>query len=247
MDSNFKAVMSGDLVHSRRISADKKEILNSYMKKAFEFYGIRLNINSKENNHQLEFFRGDSFQAVLDKPEYAFRMAILLRARLRNLTRIKDKNEVLGDFENLPKKYEKQISPAKLWDARIAIGIGTISHQAKTVSESDGTAFLLSGHLLDQFKKDELLGIKIENHETVFEQMMLFCRLTNLIVQKWTIAQAAVAAEYLMYPQKKTQVELQDLLKIEQSILSRRLSSGHIGEVARVCSYFEILIPKLLC
>ena len=64
-------------------------------------------------------YRGDSLQVVVDKPEYALAIAIALRAKLKAET------------------PDQQ----KLWDAKLAVGIGEISFESDNIVTSDGEAF----------------------------------------------------------------------------------------------------------
>lgn len=72
---------------------------------------------------KVEFFRGDSFQMIIDAPENAMKIAVLLRAGLRSCT---------------PKECKKP------WDVRLSLGVGTISYYANNTVLSDWEAFQYS-------------------------------------------------------------------------------------------------------
>lgn len=73
---------------------------------------------------KVEFFRGDSFQMVIDAPENAMKIAVLLRAGLRSCT---------------PKECKKP------WDVRLSLGVGTISYYANNTAFRLGSISILIG------------------------------------------------------------------------------------------------------
>lgn len=94
----IKGVITGDLVNSTNIAAKWRQTvvdaLHVCVKESIPLTPVKL-----------EMYRGDSFQVVVDKPEYALAIAIALRAKLKAET---------PDGQ-------------KLWDARLAVGVGDIS------------------------------------------------------------------------------------------------------------------------
>src|SRR5690606_25946875 len=72
-----------------------------------------------------EIYRGDAFQLLIRRPEQALRKAILIKSALRQINGL---------------------------DIRLSIGLGEISHSAKKVSESQGSAFTRSGRTFDSLK-----------------------------------------------------------------------------------------------
>jgi hypothetical protein len=240
MEVKKVAVITGDLINSRQIPIEKRQQVYDYMARIYHSFAIR---RGWHDTAKLEFFRGDSFQLLVDEPEVALRVALFLRARLRSVYGRND----MQDGPNLS-KYERKSNSKKLWDARIAIGIGEVSYLSESVLNSDGVAFILSGHTLDQMKYNEQLAIKIQGVEEssmIQSQLDLLLRLGGGIVQDWTEAQSELAAECIEYP-NKTQLELEKEYGIPQTTISRRKSGGHIDEILNLCDYFEKLIPTLL-
>ena len=114
-----------------------------------------------------EFFRGDSFQFVIDKPEQALTIAILLRAALRKSTPEKNSN---------------------IWDARISIGIGDIAYVSTDITTSDGEAFQLSRRGLDTLGK-KALGI-FTRWEDINEELQVSTAFADDIISNWSRYQA---------------------------------------------------------
>lgn len=119
-------MITGDLVNSTNIAAKwRQTVLDTLNVCAADFQPLTL--------CNLEMYRGDSFQIVVDKPDYALAVAIALRAKLKAMT---------------PGKQQ-------LWDARLSIGIGDISFESDNIVTSDGEAFRLSGRSFDNIGKKD--------------------------------------------------------------------------------------------
>ena len=103
----IKAVLTGDLIQSRRLDKESMEKVLNALHDTFK--EIQKNILKKEGH--FEIYRGDSFQVLIHEPQLAMKVSMILRSRLLSL-----------------------FGPSKLKsDARIAIGIGTIRMQNKKV------------------------------------------------------------------------------------------------------------------
>lgn len=90
----IKGVITGDIIESSAIQIKYRDfLLESIREIANELSVIE--------PLRIEFFRGDSFQTVIDSPENAMKIAILLRAGLKGHT---------------PKECKKP------WDARLSLG-----------------------------------------------------------------------------------------------------------------------------
>lgn len=240
METTKVAVITGDLINSRQIPIENRQQVYDYMAYIYRSFAIR---RGWQDTAKLEFFRGDSFQLLVGEPEFALRVALFLRARLRSVF---GRNDM--QYEPNLSKYTRKSNSKRLWDARIAIGIGAVSYRSESVLNSDGEAFVLSGHTLDKMKYNEQLAIRIQGVEEcsmMQSQLDLLLCLGGGIVQDWTEAQSELAAECLEYP-NKTQLELEKEYGIAQTTISRRKSGGHIDKILSLCDYFEKLIPTLL-
>ncbi|MDR0940381.1 MAG: hypothetical protein LBN29_13745 [Mediterranea sp.] len=157
-----KSVITGDIVASTTIKAEWRDSLLATLREiANEMKGF--------SSLEMEFFRGDSFQMVIDKPELALKIAILLRAGLKAST---------------------PPSTDSLWDARMAIGVGTISYRSEKIVVSDGEAFRLSGRGLDEMDK-ERLSVRT-CWDDVNEEMAVSTAFADDIISSWSVAQAQV-------------------------------------------------------
>lgn len=240
MEKKKVAVITGDLINSRQISIENRKEIYAYMKWCYSHFVIQRGCLT---DFKLEFFRGDSFQLLVEDPAMALRVALFLRARLRAAYGRKHLQE-----EPSLSKYMQKSGNKKLWDARMSIGIGDMEYRSKSVITSDGEAFVLSGRELDKMKSNERLTIKmqgVDEYSLMQSQFNTLLRLGDALVQGWTEAQSQLAAECLLFP-NKTQQALEKEYGIPQTTISRRKSGGHIDEILNLCDYFEKLIPTLL-
>lgn len=171
---DIKGVITGDVVHSTTIKVDwREQLIESIQKVANELMIL--------SPLKIEFFRGDSFQLIIDKPNEALRIAILLRAGLKGNTPPESKNT---------------------WDARIAIGIGEVSYISDKIVVSDGEAFHFSGWELDEIGKRKL-SIRTKWND-VNEELKVSTAFADDIISGWTCSQAQVVYPTLLYqtPQK---------------------------------------------
>jgi hypothetical protein len=124
-----------------------------------------------------QIFSGDSFQFHLNAGT-VFETVLQLKAAIKQI-------------ENL--------------DVRLAIGLGDVTHQAKKITESNGSAFINSGECFDALKK-QTLAVKsdFENFDAVFNTIFQFVSFT---VDNWSIKTAEIIRVVLENP-TTNQVEL---------------------------------------
>lgn len=162
-------VITGDFVGSSKVDDDWRiEMISIIENVAEDFY-------SNRGKTQLEFYRGDSFQILVENPEQTLLMAILLRAALCNHTH---KNSSF------------------IWDARVAVGIGNVKYKSKDLAKSNGDAFIFSGRALDSMK-NKLLAIKT-CWKDVNDEFAVSTPFADEIISNWTIKQGGLIYDYLL-------------------------------------------------
>lgn len=127
-------------------------------------------------------------------------------------------------------------------DVRIAIGIGEQDHQSKSLSQSNGSAFVRSGECFENLKKQNL-GISSMDPD-FDENFNLLFALALLSMDAWSPTVAATVKASVENPQK-SQTELAKLLKKSQSSLSEALKRGAFEEVLRLDEYYRKQIKSL--
>ena len=202
MESQLYAVITGDIAKSSRFEGEARQNLLNVVKAAFA--KMEAILGSEIIAFPFEVFRGDSFQGVLKQPEKALAAAVIIRAFIRSSYKTTLKNAV---------------------DARIAIGIGTISHlPVKSTGEGDGEAFRNSGPELDTLSKHkQMLAIKTPWDE-INGELAVECSMLDVIISRWTPQQADVIIEYF---KGKTQEEMAEHFNVSQPAIKKRMASAN--------------------
>lgn len=177
----IKGVITGDIIDSSAIEIKYRDFLLESIRKIVNELEIIEPLN-------IEFFRGDSFQMVVNSPENAMQIAVLLRAGLKHHT---------------PKEYKKP------WDVRLSLGIGEISYHAERIVLSDGEAFQYSGRELDEMGKQRLI-VKTR-WKDVNEELKVSTAFADEVISAWSTSQAEAIYQALLYdiPQKDIAKKLQ--------------------------------------
>jgi len=171
-----------------------------------------------ETPRNWEIYRGDSFQIEV-APEESLRIALVIKSIIKKLK-------------------------TKKLDVRIAIGIGEKNFEANYVSESTGEAFVFSGTLLDELKKNKVhLGIQTPWSRLNSELNMMF-KLALVVMNSWT-SKSAEVAELLFDVSEITQVEIANRLGIAQSTVNDRVKRGSIYEIIELEQYFRNRIKEI--
>ena len=165
----IKGVITGDIIGSSDIQIKYRDFLLESIRKIVDELSIIEPI-------KIELFRGDSFQMIIDAPENAIKIAVLLRAGLKSHT---------------PKECKKT------WDVRLSLGVGTISYHASNIVLSDGEAFQYSGRELDEMGKRHLI-VKTRWAD-VNEELRVSTAFADEIISSWTVSQAQVSYQALLY------------------------------------------------
>lgn len=154
MSEKIYAVLTGDIVKSRELSADQSKALQNRLKSAaqeFESVFPATLVGS------LGITRGDGWQVALQKPEYALRLALFLRAVVKS------------EFKT---------------DTRVSIGTGPVDRlEPNNIIESTGSAFEHSGHGLEGLDKARRLSLCAQPEES---RDRIIMSLLDCIVSKWT-------------------------------------------------------------
>lgn len=125
---------------------------------------------------------------------------------------------------------------------RLAIGVGEISYTGSNVVTSDGSAFQMSGPLIDELKKrNEHIGIAVVL-PVANEEWQVHAATLNYLIERWTMQQAE--ALYLQLKNLK-QEEIAAKLKISQPSVHQRLQAAGWPVINKVLQRFESVIPAL--
>jgi hypothetical protein len=163
-----------------------------------------------------DVYRGDSFQAEVKNPADALLAAIRLKAALKS-------HDV---------------------DVRIAIGLGEKKYSAKTITESNGSAFIHSGELVEELKQLKTTMLVRSGHPQFDQEINLYLKLALVIMDAWTTNTAEVTYLALQYP-TKSQEELGKLLKKKQNSVSRLLKRACYTEISELIAMYRVKVAAL--
>lgn len=159
-----------------------------------------------------DIYRGDSFQ-LETKVENTLLASLYLISTLKKLPKI---------------------------DVRLSIGIGEKEYQGKSITTSNGSAFVNSGEAFEQLGKKKI-GIKTPKISNT-NQLQTELQLVRALTEKWTANMCETIACVLDNP-KLNQTEIAEILGKPQSQISRELKAAFYYEIME---YVKVANPKLL-
>lgn len=210
----IKGVITGDIIESSAIQIEYRDYLLESIRKIVDEQHVIEPL-------KIEFFRGDSFQMIINNPENAMQIAILLRAGLKG---------------NTPKGCEKP------WDARLSLGVGSISYHAENIVLSDGEAFQYSGRELDEMGKRRLI-VKTRWSD-VNEELQVSTAFADDIVSSWSVSQSQAAYQALLY--NTSQKDIANKLQTSAQNISKLLSAAKVNLIQMYINRYQNLISNVL-
>ena len=163
-----------------------------------------------------EVYRGDEFQLKCSI-DAVFWKALSIKSLIKQ-------------FENL--------------DVRIAIGIGEEQYSSEKITDSNGTAYVNSGRLLNEIKNEgKTFAIKTPNEGINADFNILF-KWSSLDFDSWTVAVSEIV-HLLMMDKNLTQDDLAKKLNISQSSVSQRIKRANFDLILETDYYFRKKIAEL--
>lgn len=129
-------------------------------------------------------------------------------------------------------------------DVRIAIGIGDENFSSEKITESNGTAYVNSGRLLNDLKSDgHTVAIKTSNI-SIDRDLNILLKWSSKDFDKWTMATSEIIHEMIMN-NDMTQEDLAKKFTISQSSISQRLKRANYDLIVETDHYFRKKISEL--
>lgn len=126
----------------------------------------------------------------------------------------------------------------------MAIGIGEESFSSEKITESNGTAYVNSGRLLNDLKSDgHTVAIKTSS-DPVDRDLNILLKWSSKDFDNWTMATAEIIHEMIMN-QDITQEDLAKRFAISQSSVSQRLKRANYELIVETNQYFRKKISEL--
>lgn len=210
----IKGVITGDIIESSAIQIKYRDFLLESIREIADELSVIEPL-------RIEFFRGDSFQTVIDSPENSMKIAVLLRAGLKGHTPMECK---------------------KPWDARLSLGVGTISYHADNTVLSDGEAFQYSGRELDEIGKRRLV-VKTR-WAGVNEELQVSTAFADEVVSSWSVPQSQAAYQALLYD--TSQKEIAHKFQKSAQNISKLLGAAKVNLVQMYIDRYHKLISNLI-
>jgi hypothetical protein len=216
------AVVTGDIKNFTILNDDQREHLVIGTEKL-----LRTMVADEKD---AKMFRGDSYQFIIDDVEQVLRKCIMLICWFK-----------MNSDKNAPREKGVIRFNTRL-GTRLSIGIGEIAYRGKTVLDSDGQAFHLSGRVFDDMEKNDIICITTfdEERNTLYEIILIY---VNLIVRQWTISQAETIY-YLLTLSDGTQEKIGKKLKMTQPAVAKNLRSARWKEVEKGIDFLSKEIKK---
>lgn len=162
-----------------------------------------------KNPTDWEIYRGDEFQIEIKNTEEALLAAFLIKAHLRKIA----------------------------LDARMSIGIGDKTYEAKRISESNGSAFINSGEAFDLMKKNKTNLVLQSSNKEFNKEMNLLLRLGLSFMDNW-LSQQAEFVVLAIQNSKLSQEEIGEMLKINQAAVSKRRKRANFDLLMEINSAY---------
>lgn len=209
------AIITGDIVDSTTMAAEERNLMLCVLQSLPEMLLPLTKIS-------LEIFRGDSFQIKVENAVRSLSVALSIRVHIRSF-KFADRNHQ--------------------WDARLAIGIGTLDYDNDTIGMSDGDAYRASGRGLDSIGKARLL---IETPwNDVNKELCVSTAFADNIVSQWTQSQSRVLFQSLIN-KNLSHAEIGNLLGISRQMVDKSIRTGKEDLIKMYINRFEELIKERL-
>jgi hypothetical protein len=218
------AVVTGDIKNFTTLSDGKREKL------VIETEQLLRSIVAGENDARM--FRGDSYQFIVDD------IGEVLRTCIKLICWFKMNSERDVQPEKGLINFHTRLG------TRLSIGIGELAYEGKSVLDSDGQAFHLSGRVFDDMEKTDIIRLTTfdEEKNRMYEIILTYI---NLLVGQWTISQAETIY-YLLTLKEGTQEQIGKKLNVTQPGVAKNLRSARWKEVEKGIIFISNELKKTM-
>ena len=213
-DPTIIAVLTGDLIKSSSLKSSELEKVRKLLRGTFKDFDDAIKSKSETVIGRPEFFRGDSWQGALAKPEYALRISLILQAKLHH---------------------------QGLANTRIAIAFGQPGKLNKRrISLSTGDAFVHSGKALDEMPRSTDLTINLsdETQPELARWLPVVSQLCSTLISHTTKRQAEILA-FACLPTKPTQQEIAEEFDVARPTITIALDALGWPSIETALDTFE--------
>jgi len=194
------------------------DIVNSTLLTDEHFIALVNEIKSVYKGELIEFYRGDSFQVLIQDAEYALIEAIKSRLLAKSFE----------DYQTL--------------DIRISISIGNVESKVPALSSNMDKIFVNSGRLFDNFTNSNrklLMSCGDEEKDFTFE---IIAEYLDSLLEAMTSKQALVIYHMLSGTQQK---DIAGKLQLSGATISKHVKTAHFDELQRLLEKYKIFVKKI--
>ncbi len=212
----LKAVLTADIKRSTMLDSFELENIQKTVKEQV------LELEQQGSVSKISFFRGDSFQVLVNHPEEALRVALLLKTSI-NMRKV---------------DHDQKSRRAKpLYDVTISIGLGKVE-QDIDINRQNERPFILSGRGLDYLKKqNHTLGVFTGHEENDITYATIF-ELYDWIMKQWSVTSVEVVYYKLKGLKER---EIAPLLNISQSAVNQRSQAACWNGLEQIIAHFKTI------
>ncbi|GHV11483.1 hypothetical protein FACS1894162_6960 [Bacteroidia bacterium] len=218
-----KATISADIVSSTSLNVEQRLMLEKKLNQLLAF--LKKKVGSKLFFGRL--IKGDYIECVLENPQLALLVALLIKSYVKSL-------DIKAD-----KKSNQNLKDFKEYGIRIAIGVGELSIWDKKKGIIDGEAIYLSGRAINDMTATKITLVfksKNEHWNNAFEPI---CSLLDVLFSKMTQLQSQIVYYKLL---SKTEKEISELINKSQPTINSHSKKAGWSAIHSAVNYFETTI-----
>jgi hypothetical protein len=219
--SHMCAVLTGDIVNSSMLDAQERQNLFAAFPELSRMLRQRY---PDEFRYNISNFRGDGWQLILNQPRKLLEICLFIRTYLRFAI------------------SEKEI------DSRVGIGVGKVDFvPAGNVSAGYGSAYTVSGHLLEGLASNQrmALGFDTDQQPFIHATASTLVELIDAIITSWGSSQCQ-AVFWALQGLTQTQIAERWLpAPIKQPSVSNNLNRSAWATIRKTLAFFEEVIDRL--
>ena len=222
------AVISGDIIAYTALSEQNKIIVEQKLQELFALLKQKYPIFCR-------IVKGDTIECVIEKPEDAFEIALLIKCFIKSVP--------------INEKGNKRFKYFKNYGIRIAIAIGALNRYDKQKGIIDGEAIYLSGRKINDESTHHKKRIVIKNtlffvskDELLNKQFQTIFALVDFILNKATGKQCEVVFyKVLGYKEK----EIAKKIGVSQPVINQHSLSVGWNALEQTITYFRETINTI--
>lgn len=214
------AVLTGDVINSSKLIQPERQ----YLFEAFPKISAVLQKLYPGDVSHISNFRGDGWQLIVNKPYKSLEICLLIRT------------------------YLHFAITNKVIDSRIAIGVGNVDFvPAGNVSAGYGSAYTISGHLLEGLSTNQRMKLGFDTNKQPFihATASTLVELVDAIITSWGSSQCQ-AVFWALQGFTQTQIAERWLpAPIKQPSVSNNINRSAWPTIRKTLAFFEQVIDRL--